>query len=648
MSNDRTGLPALVRRAFRQAVELGVTPLLKLEPIKRNEDFLDASLKFALAETSEERDQAALRFLTANARRQLQRIAPQGISAAKGRAKALLEVEAVRHGLERTDHLGALATLSTVRPTRLDYVALILDQLLQLKVSKSVTGLGSKRSDWPKGTTLELMQTWAVLHNWGHLFGTFATERGLLYRLDSEPAFESEVFSNQNLHPRLRDPVREVVGRKGLFHFFYALAALRASTELTGAVREDACAALAVFFDHRREQTAEFNIYRRVRQLAYHRLHSIMGLERTCDFTTAKDLVAELFEHRELRNDEHTPIPPLVALLTSFDAYQAMELFTSPRAAALVLNHNRVFKRWWADRSDAPSDRVRSLFLRPSDWPLEQPDDLKHWLRVRFAGDGDRWIDEVRAWSRAYSWTDSNYLVSPVHGQNHMACDLYLNESASASPALYFTVARNLAIKCAAALNGDLRDEDLGRSIGLLIAASLRELLQPGLTVVLERAPGMKSTGWAVALMGDEAARQLRRLAEQVDHVKRRDELRALVADIERHQVSDQQVVAAIVGATRIVDDETGQEKKEIDGVWAALDGDVVSWRFIEEKTRQQCGREAQLLDLRPLLSSNLTTPERMPNNIEAAVTSCVWPGRTGSMQEVLDDEATQHEKASA
>lgn len=618
----------VLKRWLLGGIERGLVPARRIETVARNEDFIKATLGFVLADSADDRDQAALAFLNVAARRQLRRLAPDGLRAAKGRAEALLETPGVRYVLEQTEHLGALAAISPIRPTRLDYVALILDQLLQLKKARLFPGLGSKPNDWSSGTTLELLQCWAVLHNWGHLFGTFATERGVLYSLDREPNLESQLFATHNIHEQLRAPVRELVATKNLYHLFYALAALQASTELHGKTREDACTALAVYFDHQKRGSAQHEVYKRVRQLAYHRLHSIMRLERTCDFAAAPATVSELLDVPELRSDEKAPPPPLVQLLKSFDVYQGQELFLSPKAASLALHHNRALKHWWhSHRSDDVLVRVQQLFTKPPDWPREQPDDLRHWLRLRVDGDGERWLEEVRMWAENGHWSDGNYIVTPIQGERAVSCDVYLKATLKEpSTPLVAGVGRAMAKHCERALQGTF-DEVLGRSVGKLIVALLRLLLKDKVNVELERAPGMEALGWAVALSGGSASRELKRLAEQVGNAKRKEEVRTVVADIQRHEFTANQVVLAVIGTTRLLDAESGQVRKEIDGVWCVLDDEKVAWRFLEEKTSRATGREGQLAELAPFLRYSLSTPERVAEERTVAGASCTWTG---------------------
>ena len=83
--------------------------------------------------------------------------------------------------LQGVPHLGALAPLALVPATRLDYVALLTKGLLIAKQKHPGLGLGSGNFGVKHGdrelTGLEIVQSWASLSNYGHLFGTFATER---------------------------------------------------------------------------------------------------------------------------------------------------------------------------------------------------------------------------------------------------------------------------------------------------------------------------------------------------------------------------------------------------------------------------------------------------------------------------------------
>ncbi len=605
-----------------QTLRAAVSPLLRLPRFSRNRDFLTATLSFACATTPEARDAAALEFLNFIARRQLRGIAPRGLEAAKGKAAALLEMPKVRKGLEETPHLGSLATLSAVKPSRLDYVSLMLEQLLQAKEQRIVRGLSAKRKDW-NGTTLELLQTWAIVVNWGHLFGTFSTERGLLYALEREPGGVRSIFGTR-LHPTLRNPVVGVVAQRNLHHFFYALAGLRASVALEGATRDDSCQALALFLQMREQKSEEYEVFKRIRQLAYHQLHGIMHLGRTCDLATNPVGVSELFEASELRTMQHHT-PPLVELLKNFDTYQGQELFVSPRAASLVLNHARAFKRWWTTQSGTAEDKVDMLFSKPPEWPAEEHVDLTHWLSIRFNGISDRWLDEVRCWAEIGDWAEGNFLVSPPQVGDLFTCDLYHNAGKSQpSPRNWLGVARILSRKCVAAQEVGVWGEQFGASVAQFAVNCLKLIVDSTLLVELHRIEQLNGAGWAAVFPGTVAATELERIIERLDDDKRKAELRTVVFDI-RARANDDQPILAIIGAVRLIDKDNGNESHEIDGAWARFDGSSVVWRFLEEKTSRQTGREKQLSRLAERLTRRSEKPERINGYPTAAVFTCAW-----------------------
>ncbi len=101
---------------------------------------------------------------------------------AKGLAEHVLDAPVVRAHLEGTRHFGILKRPVDIDITRLGYVELQCSLLLRLKERYPGYGLGSKVAiDGGEATGLELCQLWAVLGSWGHLWGTFATERALAF-----------------------------------------------------------------------------------------------------------------------------------------------------------------------------------------------------------------------------------------------------------------------------------------------------------------------------------------------------------------------------------------------------------------------------------------------------------------------------------
>jgi hypothetical protein len=124
---------------------------------------------------------------------------------------------------------------------------------------------------------LELAELWAVLVNSGHLFGTFATERGFLYQL-SQQRDHAEYFVAK-IDERLRGFAEEVVRVGDIYRSSYAVAAWECSRLPAGAVREVCIEALRLYRGDESPSIEKVRwAFRRARQFSYLQLHAPLGV----------------------------------------------------------------------------------------------------------------------------------------------------------------------------------------------------------------------------------------------------------------------------------------------------------------------------------------------------------------------------------
>lgn len=568
-------------------------------------------------------------------KRELRRAVEPALKSVKGQAQRLLNEQRIRPALQGTHHLGALESLSALKASRLDYVALTADLLLQTKQRFPGLGLSSPVAAWQnaeRSSALELTQSWAILHSWGHLFGTFATERGLIFALERDADLESEIKGG--CRPELRSHVERVLGSRDLHRVYYALAAWRASTQLTGQSMALACSALRLFFEHR-EQTEPsllYTAYHRARQLAYHRIHSYLRLGPTCDFAHSSSAVEWILPQPELLFDQ-TVKAPFVELLNKFDAFQSQQVFTSPVAARLVLDHVRSFKRWWSDRRSQVSaaTALSELFQRPASWSDGGLRPLEHWCRVTVPVPAGRWTAEVRGWLDASAWEEGNFLVSPLPAGGGVSVDVYGSPSTDIDgrdAELLWVSGKRLAQHCESALgNPPTEPEELWRSVGVLALKAFSWLLAAGFSASLT--PARASCPEArYALLAEtplKLADELGRLVPQLSDESRKREVSAVRNAIVA--LLGDGLWLAVLGTIRVLRQGSGEHAKELDGVIARIDESGVSWWFLEHKSGSQNGASTQLAALGEMLRLRCSPVESVQVMEGRAVwCSCVWP----------------------
>src|ERR1700674_1695040 len=132
--------------------------------------------------------------------------------------------------LKRLDHLGIIRLVREgAHHPRWEYVALIL-HLIDKCVHAPQIHVGG-RVTLQDGTVVssgaELLKSWALLLNVGHLEWTFMTERALLFEIARSGGFMDEFATHFADDSTLEQWVRNVVTQTRAYQFFQALALIR-------------------------------------------------------------------------------------------------------------------------------------------------------------------------------------------------------------------------------------------------------------------------------------------------------------------------------------------------------------------------------------------------------------------------------------
>ncbi len=319
------------------------------ERLRKNPDLLRAVRKMVWPQTPTQRDEALKELNVWSLRKQIESETIGANEAAKGFARTLLEThpEFAEHAA-RVPHLGALSPLAPLPATRWDYGRLLLRTLLEMKQQQPGLGLGSSNFGLTHGKNalsgLEVAQTWALLGGYGHLFGTFATERALLFTLDTTPALERE-FLNQ-LAQEVRLPGEKVVRQRDMYRFFYVVSAWRVSRWPASATRTTCLQVLAPLLElpHDLGWKRLLWAFRRARQIAYTRLHAMLGVNIASSPIPIPVAVRDLRPLSQIAFlDEEAESPTaVVGLIDALDRFYGDVFFTSPTASERVRPSTRV------------------------------------------------------------------------------------------------------------------------------------------------------------------------------------------------------------------------------------------------------------------------------------------------------------------
>ena len=589
--------------------------------IKNNQPALTALQTVAV--DPERRTDALLDLFRILLRKLLAPAVAAGFEARRGFAKHLLESPAwTESGVDVVPHFGCLEPLSALRVSRADYALLTLGELLAIKQKYPNLGLGSQNTGIPFGkddlTGLELLQAWSLLHNLGHLHGTFATERALLLRLQASIAEQKNFL--QGIDPSVRQLCQDQLDAGGSHQMHYVLAAWRVSRWKANATRTTALACLKLHLSRDADALKRglHVIYKRARQLAYGRMHQMVvpsQRDRIVRGEVPDGLFSDLFlphAHMQEGND-------LMEALDNSDRVAHQTLFASPRAAALVARHQREFDTWWSGERQTQSTtaRIAALFSRPTDWPTEDSS-LVHAMRLEVPVSTSGWSTDASRFRKKMEGLGIEIVVHGVPEDRHLILDLFAGERLS--PAALTAVAHLLAQYAQTSWNQGSQYEAsrrLWRTYATFGAHVVGMTLTDGHRLVIRPEATKSDTHFGYAILGPEVSLvrdRLRLVASQLLDETRAREL-AACRDV-LTEIPDAPCLV-FLGSTWIVDAD-GRQKKELDGLFVLFRGESIQIICAEHK-QHAGGRAAQLDELRPFL----VTPPDVPTDVEVAGGRC-------------------------
>ncbi len=228
-------------------------------------------------------------------------------------------------------------------------------------------------------------------------------------------------------------------------------------------------------------------------------------------------------------------------------------------------------------------------------------------------------------------WDDGNFLITPSRrrGAECNVIDVYV--SGTLSPNLTAHVAELLAQRNEATWSAP-HPTDINRALWRSIAGFALRLFQQLLNRnrLAHLEPVAADDGIGLAIAAKSVASGCGRLSDFARRVKddgRRVELDALreAALQYRERTS---VWVAFLGRLRILEEETGRQLQELDGVFALIDSAGVEWHFIEHKDGGASGMRGQLDDLAEHLEATVPACDFVSvARGKAAHTTVTWLG---------------------
>lgn len=528
-----------------------------------------------------------------------------------------------RKQLEATHQFGALgsALSPTCSPSRFDYVTQHCQLLLKIKqdvpwlgLVSSIGAQGREELDLPDlegWNGLEICQAWTVLLNSGHLFGTFATERGLLFHLDRELRDRHDFLDgvSSNMGPsrdKLRGVIQKSIGEARLHRFHYVLALWRLRDNgVSKLLKKDLKIARQLIWLFVIASSAQVlrlkDIWRRSRQIAYldiHKRHLTVRSAGSPQLTTTNDDLRSLFPADSLPEADWIARSEWQVLDAS-DKRDYVQHFNSSSAATAVLSHIKAFKPWLERQKKSGktlSSIVDDLFFCPTDWS-ETSSSYKAFVGLRVPSGLD-WLTETRLWlktnGREDPWSDSNFLVSPDPRGGIMSIDLYAGDKGLSIRSL-----RHCVMQLSRAFSGGhaIADSaDLWMSTARLAARAFQACLNSGYIVRINPVaaePG--HVGYASAGETYEMVRGLvKRFLVFCHDAGRSTELRLLLAALDKRKLWRSPVLL-VIARTTIADASTNKMVAEIDGLCGVFLDDAFKWLVLECKKAHSGNGATQL-----------------------------------------------------
>lgn len=460
---------------------------------------------------------------------------------------------------------------------------------------------------------LELLQLWAIMISGGHLFGTFATERALSYRLQSDKGALDAFL--RPLPAKLANTAREKTTGAGMNEFVNVLAAWRIVQErLPPPLKRTCIDAIEMYLSppEGAKDRRLIALHRRVRQAAYQRLQGACAIPSRrpefvqVGFVSVGASPEDFFDHDDIGFDPLVDqATPMFHLMKAVDEFQFRTFFTSKEANRLVLDHLREFKVWWRSQlaeGRSIEDLVVALRIRPADWPSLEPER---------AGTGERilrldlprtksWFPTVKDWLGNGAWGHSNVLVTEVVGTDINICDVFSPTKLSAREREH--VGRML---CGSA--GPDHNHVVSLSVARFGLLLLQYCLKNNIRPLLEPIPAGGVHG--LAMMSNAFSR----LASHVGQFAkacagdRGRELQACLEALMAQRPPDDGVWLAFLGRVLLRPADAPENAlQELDGLFVRITSSGDEWFALEHKVAGQGGAEKQLARLQNQLVAKI------------------------------------------
>jgi len=447
--------------------------------------------------------------------------------ALKGLAAELMKLDAIHDGLRHTPHFGIVVPPSLGPISRLDYVQLQCKLLLELKESFPGNGLSRRKEICGlRLTGLEICQIWAIFASWGHLWGTFATERALVFQLYHRR--QTNEFLSL-LQPEERAAVGAQSTHTSMYHIHECLAMIRiARMDITEEKRQIFRAVWCLYVGRSPDVSELLRAFRFARKVAIAEIHFRSGISAVGELVpqypskeggTARSLKPYIPHPAVTRFADRSGLlkyrstSAFERLLDAVAKYEYETFFSSVQTATGVLAHLREFKAWWTRYGNDVGAGIDALFTKPNNWLPQKKADLHQFVRLPVTISENTWPADVRDWCvDGTPWAKANFYLTLVPRSPHALLDIFIPSKTRELPAAALAHILNLPSAWGWGQPGRLNETIVQRreeAAACLLTACVNSRLCTGFRLEVEpngRAPVVKAYAWTAP--GKKALRE--------------------------------------------------------------------------------------------------------------------------------------------
>lgn len=341
--------------------------------------------------------------------------------------------------LNKLDHLGLIREVfQGAHHSRWEYVVLILYLINEAKKVNGLHLAGEVEIEEDKISKTELMKSWAMLLNVGHLFWTFTAERALMCALKNGSMMRKQ-FTDRIPDPSIQQFIKQTLKEQNIYRFYQCVGFYRLNRWKRNVDGDETQKCINLLKTYcMPSSTVLINdlkaLYSKIRSVAFlildsYYISSFVELD-------LRDLIINSNKFAEVVGKDETP---LKVLISNMEDYLYDVIYLSKKTAPLV---DRITNRYanYIKRKSKESGiaspvgdmSVKTLGISPSEIPIAEKN---HLMRLSFKVESpftDALLKKCHFFSEEQSWNrhmvqNGHAMVWPLPDQHQKHVDIFIN-----------------------------------------------------------------------------------------------------------------------------------------------------------------------------------------------------------------------------